>query len=252
MAYSPDGRFLASAGRDGTVRIWEPAGLRLLRILYGHENQVYRVAWSPDSRYLASASGDGTVRIWDAAIGRLLRTLRGHEGMVCAVAWSPDGTQIASGGVEDKTLRFWDVGIRRASHEPQRQCHRGGFGLVRRRKIRRCAIEEKVVAVREVASRKIVHRLETPGALLDNSSGWLNPRNALVFSPDGKLLAAGDQSGAVTIWDTSSGKPFNPSQKIPPLAGVACLAFSPDGAAGHGLCGLFGQGLGDRLKRNVL
>ena len=138
VAYSPDGRFLASAGREGTVRIWEAAGLKLLRILYGHDSQVNGVVWSPDGRYLASASCRRHHADLGGAAGRLLRKLRGHEGMVCAVAWSPDGTQIASGG-DDKTLRFWDVGLGRASDGPQGECPRMGDRMVRRRQIRRRA-----------------------------------------------------------------------------------------------------------------
>ena len=82
--------------------------------------------------------------------------------------------------------------------------------------------------MREVESRKIACRLETPGVVADGFYVY-NPAAVLGFSPDGKLLAAGDLSGAVTLWEIPSGKPFNPGQKISAGAAVTSLAFSPDG-----------------------
>ncbi|HLG15107.1 MAG TPA: hypothetical protein VJH03_11475, partial [Blastocatellia bacterium] len=78
VAWSPDGRSLASASDDNTVRIWDAGSGKLLRSLEGHTHSVNSVAWSPDGRSLASASDDNTVRIWDAGSGKLLRSLEGH------------------------------------------------------------------------------------------------------------------------------------------------------------------------------
>jgi WD40 repeat protein len=107
VAFAPDGKTLATASADKTVRLWEmPAG-RVRLTLKGHTDAVTSVAFAPDGKWLASASFDGTVRLWDAATGKEQRTLRGHKGVVMTVAIAPDGKVIASGGI-DATVRLWD------------------------------------------------------------------------------------------------------------------------------------------------
>ncbi|MHC4098788.1 MAG: protein kinase domain-containing protein, partial [Planctomycetota bacterium] len=115
VAWSPNGRHLASAGADHTVRVWDWVKARPIAVLNGHGGEVRSVAWGPDGDHLASAGDDGTVRIWDWAGGVTVHTLRGHEGPVHTVTWSPDGAQVASGG-EDSTVRVWSATTGQETH----------------------------------------------------------------------------------------------------------------------------------------
>ena len=107
VAFSPDGRLLATASHDKTARLWDPATGDHLRTLTGHTGSVWGVAFSPDGRLLATAGGDGTARLWDPATGEHLRTLTGHDRSVWGVAFSPDGRLLATAS-HDGTVRLWD------------------------------------------------------------------------------------------------------------------------------------------------
>ena len=109
LAYSPRGNILATAGTDGTARLWDPSTGKQLHVLVGHTHRLLSsVAFSPDGKWVATGCTDNTVKIWDVATGAELQTLRGHAGPVSSVAFSPDGTSIASAS-RDKTLRVWKL-----------------------------------------------------------------------------------------------------------------------------------------------
>jgi WD40 repeat protein len=110
VAWSPDGRRLASASRDRTVRIWDAHDGSKLTVLRGHNDRVRGVAWSPDARRLTTASQDRTVRIWDAESGAEIIIVGAHTEGVEGVSWSPDGRRVASAS-QDGTSRVWDATI---------------------------------------------------------------------------------------------------------------------------------------------
>ncbi|GAA3453049.1 Hsp70 family protein [Dactylosporangium matsuzakiense] len=99
-------RAVASAGADGTVRLWDDTGPG--RTLTGHTDPVTAVAFDPAGTLLASAGIDSTIRLWDPTSGAHLHTLDGHDGAVHALAFTPDGAILASAGA-DGAVRLWDV-----------------------------------------------------------------------------------------------------------------------------------------------
>ncbi len=108
VAFSPDGKRLASASGDETVKVWDAGTGQETLTLKGHGGRVRSVVFSPDGQRLASASEDATVKVWDAGTGQETLTLRGHTSSVLSVAFSPDGRWLASAS-KDATVKVWDA-----------------------------------------------------------------------------------------------------------------------------------------------
>ena len=190
MAFSPDGKRLASGSEDKTVRLWDPATGASIGTLLGHSDWVRIVEFSPDGKRLASGSNEETVRLWDPATGASVGTLQGHSHWVRAVAFSPDGKRLASGS-NDKTVRLWDPasGVSIGTLLG----HSDWVWVVA------FSPDGKLLVS---GSYDMTVRLwdSATGALIGNlcNSGWFGD---MAFLPDGKRFASGSDDTNVRLWD---------------------------------------------------
>ena len=108
VAFSRDGKMLASGSKDATIKLWDVTTGKEQATLKGHMDWVTSVAFSPNSKTLASGSRDRTIKLWNVATGKEQASLKGHTNVVFSVAFSPDGKTLASASW-DKTVKLWDV-----------------------------------------------------------------------------------------------------------------------------------------------
>jgi len=195
VTFSPDGVWMALAGYNAPIELWDVETWQVVQTLAGHTDRVFGIAFSPDSSLLASGSGMGpsdvsdfTVRLWDVEGGRELHVLQGHRGDVHAVAFSPDGTLLASAST-DYTVRVWDVQSGEVVHTLN---HRDGLWDVAFSpdgKLLASAGVEHQVRLWDVASGRSLRSLRHDDEL-----------TAVAFSPDGTVLASGGYDNQVYLW----------------------------------------------------
>jgi RNA polymerase sigma factor (sigma-70 family) len=219
VAFSPDGKTLASGAHDNLVRVWDVARAKELHRCTGHEGSVWSVAFTRDGKTLASGSLDNTVRLWDPATGKPRRTLTGHKGYVMSVAVTPDGKTLASAS-EDKTIRLWET----ATGKPIRvlQGHEGGVRAVAFSpdgKLLASGGKDRTIRLWRTATGREIRRLS-------EVLNWAV--DAVAFSPDGKTLASGGTwDSTVHLWDVATGKPCR--QFGGHTGYISVLAFGADG-----------------------
>ena len=108
LVFSPNGKTLASASEDRTIRLWDVATGTHKYTLTGHNAWISSIAFSPDGKILASADSEHRIRLWNAATGQYRVTLEGHQAGVSSVAFSPDGKTLASADSNAK-IRLWNA-----------------------------------------------------------------------------------------------------------------------------------------------
>ncbi len=218
IAWSPDGKILASPSKDHTIRLWDAQTGQHLRTLKGHSGIVSSVAWSPDGKALASGSTDNTIRLWNAQTGRSIRTLEGHSDIVYSVAWSPDGKTLASGSF-DQTVHLWDA---QAGRSLQTLDGHSSFVLS-------VAWSPDGKALASGSGDQTIH-LWTPDA--GQHAGILEGHTSMItcvsFSYDGSLLASNSSDGTVRLWCTRTWEALLTLEEPAADNAFPSLAFHPN------------------------
>ncbi|KAK6354376.1 hypothetical protein TWF730_008784 [Orbilia blumenaviensis] len=218
VAFSPDGKQLASGFYDDTVKIWDLTTGVNLNTLKGHSGSIQSVAFSPDGRYLASGSGDGTIKIWNTITGVNLSTLEDHEKWVNSVAFSPNGKRLASGS-DDNSIKIWDMTTEAKSVIHTLEGHSEAVAFSPDGRFLASGSQDSTIKVWNTIT----------GVNLITLKNHSDCVRSVAFSPDGKHLASGSDDNGIKIWDMTTEVKF----VIHTLEGhsnaVQSVAFSPDG-----------------------
>lgn len=238
LAFSPDGKILASMSNDRTTRLWDTESGEQLAVLSAERGSHALIAFSPDGTTIVTGNGNGTIQAWDVATGESLTTLMGHTGSIAALAFSADGKILASASdSQDASIRLWDI-----SAEEHLFTLTGGH-------------EQPVGMLAFSSDGKILasasHGDETSIQLWDTSSKknlfTLTEHeqrvSVLKFSPDGKVLASAGKGGTVRLWNSETGKQMYALAQLGlthtdtqlltasrRTAWINKLVFSPDGS----------------------
>ncbi|OUL18193.1 WD40 repeat domain-containing protein [Nostoc sp. 106C] len=217
VSFSPNGKMLATASADNTLKLWNISTGKEIKTLIGHTNSVNGVSFSPDGKMLASASDDNTLKLWNTSTGKEIKTLIGHTNSVKGVNFSPNGKMLASAS-SDNMVKLWDISTGKEIKTLIGHTNRvNGVSFSPDGKMLASASVDRTVKLWNTSTGKEIKTL----------SGHTNWVYSVSFSPDGKMLASASVDRTVKLWNTSTGKEIKTLIGLTDL--VLSVSFSPDG-----------------------
>lgn len=202
LAWSPDGRYLASGGRDETIHVWNPSTHEQLLIYTTHKSCILSLAWSHDGTRITSGDTAGYIHVWNASTGERLLTYSGHRRFVRSLAWSPDNRFIASGGdFGDSTVQVWDAttGMHIATWDKLDRIFAVSWFPSSTEHIFASASFDTTVQILSFDAQQ--HSL----SLHLTYRGHTGPVYAASWSPDGHYIASGGQDTTIQVWEAVTG-----------------------------------------------
>ncbi len=198
VTWSPDGKYIASAGNDKSVHIWEALTAKTLQLYTGHTQYVNSATWSPDGKYIASAGVDKTVQIWEALTAKPVQTYTKHIDIILSTAWSPVGQHIASAGY-DKSVQICEAFTGKIV-----QIYGGHTDAV--------SDVTWSPGSQYIASASMDNTVQIWEALtaktLQTYKQHIDAVSNAVWSPDGKYIASASWDSTVQIWEALTAKPM--------------------------------------------